>query len=149
MRLMLLPLTAFLGIYYLFLSGLISPFIQNELAIEGLLYATPIIILSPLTIVHLGNKKKLKIYAGEIGLGKKLDLYYEVTSNTMKTAMYNSLFSACGLLLTGHEGFSIYFAVIIFWVVLQWPSPRKVCKQLMLKGDERTMVLTKGEAFKF
>jgi hypothetical protein len=59
-----------------------------------------------------------------------------------------SFLLAIGFFLTSDERFSIYFAVIIIWCAWQWPTPRRVAGDLKLKGDERKMVLTKGEAFK-
>jgi hypothetical protein len=55
---------------------------------------------------------------------------------------------AAGLFLTGSEWFAIYFLGLVVWLVFQWPSPRRVSKDLKLRGDEKQMVLTKGEAFK-
>jgi hypothetical protein len=149
MRRMLFPLATFLGIYYLFLSGLISPFIQDESMINIMLMVYPTIILIALTIVHLGIRKLLKANTDIVGLGKKLDLFYEVTRRKMKMMLQVSVFTATGFLLTGHEWFSLYFAGIILWFFFQWPSPRKASRLLKLKGDERSMVMTKGEAFLF
>ncbi len=149
MRRMLFPLTIFLAIYYLFLSDLISPFIDDARIIALMLVVYPIIVLITLTIVHLGIRKILRSCAAIVGLGNKLDIFYEVMRKKMKTALWISVFTASGFLLTGHEWFSLYFAGIIAWFVFQWPTPRKVSNQLKLKGDERTMVLTKGDAFRF
>jgi len=38
--------------------------------------------------------------------------------------------------------------LILVWLYVQWPSPKRVSKDLELRGDEEKMVLTKGEAFK-
>ena len=146
---LLLLMGVFLVIYYLSLSGLISPYIQEEGLVDFLRYTYLGLILITLTIVHLVVYNKLKHDKEVVGLGKKLDLYYIVVRIRMKTILAISLFTAAGLLFTGHEWFSLYFGGMILWFLWQWPTPRKVSNQLKLKGDERTMVITKGEAFKF
>ena len=146
---LLFPMAVFLLIYYLSLSGLISPYIQEEWIIDFLRYTYLALIVITLTIVHLVVYKRLKSHSQVVGLGKKLDLYFVVVRLRMKTIMVISLFLAAGFLFTGHEWFSIYFGGMMGWLLLQWPTPSKVSKQLKLRGDERTMVITKGEAFRF
>jgi len=139
----------FLVIYYLSLSGMISPYIQEESLVNFLRFTYLVLILITLTIVHLEVYKRLKHHSQVVGLGNKLDLYYLVVQTKMKTALGISLFLAAGLLFTGHEWFTIYFGGLIGWFLFQWPTPKTVSRQLKLKGDERTMVITKGDAFEF
>jgi len=146
---LLFPMGVFLLIYYLSLSGIISPYIQEEWIVDFLRYTYLALILITLTIVHLVVYKRLKHHAEVVGLGKKLDLYYLVVQARMKTILVVSLFLAAGFLITGHEWFSIYFGGMMGWFLLQWPTPQRVSRQLKLRGDERTMIVTKGEAFKF
>jgi len=112
-------------------------------------YAYLALLLTTLTIVHLEIFRRLKSHAVAVGLGKKLDLYYAVVRMRVRTFVVVSLFLATGFFFTGHPSFSIYFACMIGWFLLQWPTPLKVSNQLKLRGDERAMVMTKGEAFKF
>lgn len=146
---MLLPMGVFLLVYYLSLSETISPYIQVEELIDFLRYTYLALILITLTIVHLEIYRRLKSHAKVVGLGKKLDLYNSVVRMRMKTFLAISLFLAAGFFFTGHPWFSIYFACMIGWFLVQWPTPQNVSNQLKLRGDERTMVMTKGEAFKF
>ncbi len=146
---MLLPMGLFLTIYYFSLSGLISPFVEDESMTTIILIVCPTVTLTILTIVHLVTRKRFKINAEVVGLGKKLDLFYLTYQLKMKTASWISTLLAICFFVTGHEWFSIYFSVIMLWFALQWPSPRKVSNQLKLKRDEREMVMTKGEAFRF
>ena len=146
---MLLPMGVFLLIYYLSLSEMISPYIQAEELVDFLRFTYLALIVITLTIVHLETYRKLKSYAAAVGLGKKLDLYYSVVQMRMRTFVVVSLFLAAGFFFTGHPWFSIYFGFMIGWFLVQWPTPLKVSNQLKLKGDERTMVMTKGDAFKF
>jgi hypothetical protein len=146
---LLIPMGAFLVIYYLSLSGLISPYIRKESLVNFLKFTYLILILITLTIVHLEVYKRLKHHSQVVGLGNKLDLYYLIVQTKMKTVLGISLFLAAGLLFTGHEWFTIYFGGMIIWFLFQWPTPKTVSRQLRLKGDERTMVITKGDAFEF
>jgi len=139
----------FLVVYYLSLSGLISPYIWDPSLVDFLRFTYLVLILITLTIVHLEVYKRLKHHSQVVGLGKKLDLYYLVVQMKMKTILGVSLFLAAGLLSTGHEWFTIYFGGMIVWFLFQWPTPKMVSRQLKLKGDERTMVITKGDAFEF
>jgi hypothetical protein len=146
---LLLAMGLFLLIYYLSLSGLISPYITQEDLIDFLRYTYLILIVVALTIVHLVIYRRLKAYSTTVGLGDKLELYYSVVKLRMRTLLGISVFIAAGLLFTGHEWFSIYFGGMLVWSVLQWPTARKVCNQLKLRGDERIMVMSRGDAFEF
>jgi len=139
----------FLVIYYLSLSGLISPYIREDSLVDFLRFTYLVLILVTLTIVHLEIYKRLKHHSQMVGLGKKLDHYYLIVKVRMKTFIGVSLFLAAGLLFAGHAWFTIYFGGMIGWFLFQWPTAKTVSRQLKLKGDERTMVLTKGDAFEF
>jgi hypothetical protein len=52
------------------------------------------------------------------------------------------------LLFSGDEYFNIAFGVLVLWFFLQWPTPGRVCRLLKLRGDEKEMVITRGDAFK-
>ena len=146
---MLLPMGVFLLIYYLSLSERISPSIQAEELVDFLRYTYLALIVITLTIVHLEIYRRLRSHATVVGLGKKLDLYYLVVQMRRKTLLIISFFLAAGFFFTSHPWFSIYFACMIGWFMVQWPTPLKVSAQLKLRGDERAMVMTKGDAFKF
>jgi hypothetical protein len=149
MKRVLIPLAVYLAIYYFFLSGMILPVIWEDKIVIALLAVYPVVIVVSLTIVHLEVRKLLKAKMDLVGLGNKLDFFYLITKKKMKTMLWVSLFSATGFALTFHPWFNIYFALILVWYFFQWPSPRKASNLLRLKGDEREMVMTKGEAFRF
>ena len=145
--LLLLPIAEFLAIYYLILSGVLSKIVEDELADEILLVSIPIIVLLILTIVHLEIGKRCKKISDEPSLGKRLDLYQPIVRRKVNSFVWVSFLLAVGFFITSDERFSVYFGVIIIWFAWQWPSPRRVSYDLKLKGDERKMVMTKGEAF--
>jgi hypothetical protein len=149
MIMMLLPIAEFLAIYYLILSGFLPSIIEDELTIKILLILIPIIVLLILTIVQLEVKKRLKKISDEPSLGKKLDLYFPVAKQKINSLVWVSFLLAVGFFFTSDERFSIYFGVIILLCGWHWPSPRRVARDLRLKGDEREMVITKGDAFNY
>ncbi len=148
MIMMLLPIAEFLAIYYLILSGILPRIVEDELGLQILLISIPILVLMLLTIVQLEAGKRCKKIADESSLGKKMDLYLPVARRKINSLVWVSFLLAIGFFLTSDERFSIYFGVIIIWCAWQWPTPRRVSNDLKLKGDERKMVMTKGEAFR-
>ena len=149
MKRMLLPLACFLGIYYAFFLGAISPFVEDETVTNVMLIAMASIIVIVLTIVHLAARKIYRANIDLVGLGNKLDVFAVVTRKKLNAGMTVSLLAAAGFLVTGRPWFSVCLACIMAWLLAQWPTPRKASRQLKLKRDEREMVLTKGEAFRF
>ncbi len=98
-----------------------------------------------LTIVHWSVKGKMKILIGELSLAKKMDRYYILAMKRVGAGLLASLWMALGFFLTGSEVFSFLFMAILLWLSVQWPSPRKMCSDLSLKGDEREMILYKRD----
>jgi len=145
---MLLSVVALLLIYYFIFIGIIPHLVEDVFIINTLLIITPLIVIVALTIVHLRIAKHCKKISQEPNLGNKLDLYFSQATQKTNSIIFASLILSTGFALTSNETFSIYFAVLILWNLLQWPFPKKVCNNLKLKGDERKMVMTKGEAFK-
>ena len=143
-----IPIGIFLFVYYLLLTGKINPTIQSESVIQGILITFPILVILDLTIVHLVVRKRLLLLAKEVSLGIKVEKYFSVISLRITAIVASAIFMAAGLFITAHELFPVYFLGLIIWLFFQWPNPRKVCRDLRLKGDEEKMVLTKGEAFK-
>ncbi|NOS56338.1 MAG: hypothetical protein HOP37_08800 [Cyclobacteriaceae bacterium] len=145
---MFLPIGTFLVIYYLLLTNQISPSIQSEQVEQIILIVFPILAVLDLTIVHLVVRRKFSLLNREISLGVRLEKYFSVAVIRLSAIVATSLFMAAGLFLTGSEWFAIFFLVLVIWLAFQWPTPRRVSKDLKLRGDEEQMVLTKGEAFK-
>lgn len=98
-----------------------------------------------LTIVHWLIKRKMKVLTGELSLAKKMDRYYILAMTRIGVGLLASLWMALGFFLTGSEVFSFLFIAILLWISVQWPSPRRMCSDLSLKGDEREMILYKRD----
>jgi uncharacterized membrane protein YesL len=147
-QLMMVPLILFIGYYsqvYFFEMkfkievpelGAYLPFIFLGLAI---------IIL---TTVQLSFKKKVRNVASEIGLGIKLEKLGSLLKARMIWQALVTLLMPLGLVLTDEKLFIIFFGVALAWYFIHWPSPTVVSKLLHLRGDEKEMVLSRGEAFK-
>ena len=145
--LVLLPLLIFVYLYFQLQAKKIIPTIQNEEFIMLILLLSTLASIVNLTTVHWLAKKRLTQYSAEVGLGRKLDRYCEIILLRMGAGSASSLLMAVGLLLTGHEFFSLLFILILIWILLQWPSSKKACKDLRLRGDEYEMVLYKKDKF--
>jgi hypothetical protein len=145
---MFIPITVFLTIYYLFLTGKIVALELGDTLVQGILLIFPLLSILTLTIVHLVTAKKFKVLTAEPSLGIRLEKYFSIAFLRIVGLVQASLLMAIGLFLTGSEYFTIYFSALLIWLFFIWPTPKRVCKDLKLKGDESKMVLTKGEAFK-
>ena len=146
-QLMMVPLILFIYFYSQ------SYFYDSQPLIEPrfntyLLYALLGISLITLTIVHMRTRNKATRIATEVGLGIKLEKLGSVLITRMIWKAVITVLMPLGLLATGNQVFSILFGVTLAWFFLQWPTPSRVAKLLKLRGDEREMVLSKGEAFK-
>lgn len=145
--LVLLPLAIFIYIYQQIESKRVTAFIQDEKLVDVAIIVLLSMAVINLTTVHWLSRKRLKKYAGEIGLGNKLDRYYEIVMLRLKGCCASSLMTAVGLLLTESPLFGIFFLLILAWTLLQWPSSRRACRDLQLKGDEYEMVYYKKDKF--
>ena len=145
--LVLLPLAVFIYIYYQLLSKKIVASVLDESLLTIILVSLITLGLVNLTTVHFVANRRLKKYANEVGLGRKLDRFLEIVMFRMGACSASSLVMAVGLLLTGSEWFAIFFVLILLWVMLQWPTAKRACRDLRLKGDEYEMVLFKKDKF--
>ena len=144
---MFVPVAGFLYVYYLVLTNQVKPTLVLEDVIQITLVLFPILALLDLTIVHWFSLRRLKTFSNEMSLGVRLHKYVSVATLRVSGSVATSLFMGAGLYMTHHEFFSIYFGVIVLWTAFNWPTPKKVCRDYKLRGDEEKMVLTKGDAF--
>ncbi|GAB1446972.1 MAG: hypothetical protein KF860_00425 [Cyclobacteriaceae bacterium] len=142
----LIPLGVFIFLYLKMQKGEIYAAIQEQQQILTVQLAVFVLGGLILTIVHLVVKKKLKVHSRELGLGNKMDRYFYLSLNRIVMGALVSILVAGGLWLTGSEIFSVYFLGILLWMASQWPTPKRMCTELLLKGDEKEMVLYKRES---
>lgn len=147
-QLMMVPLIIFTFFYSQSIVNLPTFVIVNQEISRILFFASSVIILIALTIVQLRTKMKANAIAKEVGLGNKLEKLGTVLTRKMVAISMAVLLMPVALLFTGDSYFGIAFGVLALWYFLQWPTPGRVCKLLLLRGDEKEMVITRGEAFK-
>lgn len=130
-----------LFIYFYLQSEKINHFVNREEDVLLIQIIFSVVATGFLTIVHWLVKGKMKILAVELSLAKKMDGYYFLAIKRIGAGLLASLWLALGFFLTGSGLFSFLFMAILLWISVQWPSPRKMCSDLSLKGDEREMIL--------
>jgi hypothetical protein len=147
-QLMMLPLILFI----IFYSRSIIKLPEMTLFAKGitgpLLLMMGVVSMIVLTAVQIVVKKKANTIAKELGLGIKLERLGRVLKNKMVALSVLILLMPLMLMLTDESDFSIGFGILALWYFLQWPTPGRVCRLLKLKGDEREMVITRGDAFR-
>jgi hypothetical protein len=145
--LVLLPLAAFIYLFQQLMTKELEPLIQDEPLARIVIVTLGTFALVNLTSVHWIASRRLKKYSLEVGLGRKLDHYNEIVMFRIGASSASSLMMATGLLLTSNEIFGILFLAILLWTLVQWPTARRACRDLQLKGDEYEMVLYKKDKF--
>lgn len=146
-QLMMIPLILFIYFYtqsYFYDS---QPLIKPPMG-DYLLFILIGLSVVVLTIVQIKSAKKANQIATEVGLGIKLEKLGSVLIARMVWKAAITLLMPLGLVVTGNQLFSVLFGITLAWFFLQWPTPVRVSELLKLRGDEREMVLSKGEAFK-
>lgn len=146
-QLMMIPLILFIYFYtqsyFLDSQPLIEPLTGDYLLLSLIVLSVVV-----LTIVQIKSAKKANRIAAEVGLGIKLEKLGSVLIARMVWKAAITLLMPLGLVVTGNQLFSVLFGITLAWFFLQWPTPGRVSELLKLRGDEREMVLSKGEAFK-
>ncbi len=147
-QLMMVPLIVFIGYYAQ------SYFFDTKLKIEipefvaYLPFAFLGLAVIVLTTVQLIFKNKVRKVASEVGLGIKLEKAGSLLKTRMIWQALVALLMPLGLVLTDEKSFIILFGLTLTWYFLHWPNPTQVSRLLHLRGDEKEMVLSRGEAFK-
>ncbi|NOS90895.1 MAG: hypothetical protein HOP30_03135 [Cyclobacteriaceae bacterium] len=145
---MFIPIAVFLAVYYFLLIGKWTAIIQDEQIVTIILIVFPILAIISLTIVHLVVASRFKALLPEPSLGIRLEKYFSVGFIRLAALASDSVLMAAGLALTGNSYFTLYFTALLLWLCFIWPTPGRVSKDLKLRGDEKKMVISKGEAFR-
>ena len=112
------------------------------------LLGTSVLALVALTVVHFYVRSASRQLVKLTSLGLKLEKLGSVLIKRLLVLAMVTLCMVTGLVLTHYNGFAIGFVLILLWYFVNWPTPGQVSNLLHLKGDEKEMVLSKGEAFK-
>lgn len=142
----LVPLVIFLVLYWQMRAGsIVGSLKDDEYLNQVLLVALSLIVLADWSLSLFLFNKGIKATRTLDSLGKKLDRYFSFTILRFALIVSGSLGLAIGFYLTENQIFTILFSVSFILLLLFWPSPSKVCDDLHLKGDERTLVLYKKD----
>ncbi len=147
-QLMMVPLILFTLYYSRLIESLSGVVVLSREIASILFFVLCGLNVIVLTLVQVMTARKARMIAREIGLGIKLEKLGTVLSRKMVAISIMVMLMPLALLITGDDYFSIAFGVAALWFFLQWPTPGRVCRLLQLRGDEKEMVITRGEAFK-
>jgi len=142
----LIPLLAFVALYWQMQTGNIHGVLRlNEYLNQVLLIALSIFVLIDWMISVIMFRRGLKATRTLDSLGQKLDRYFLFTLLRFGLVVSGSVGLAIGFYLTENQIFTILFSSSFALLLLFWPTPSKVCDDLQLKGDERTLVFYKKD----
>lgn len=147
-QLMMLPLILFILYYSQSIVKLPSLTLFDEQISRIIFFVVGGMSVIFLTAVEILFQRKANVIVREVGLGIKLEKLEKIIKRKLKWISGVVLLMPLMLLFTNDNYFSIAFGVLMLWYFLQWPTPGRVCRLLKLRGDEREMIITRGEAFK-
>jgi len=142
----LLPLLVFVVLYWQIQEGNLSgPFYLDTMVTQILIALMGAVIFTDWVISLLLFNRGLKSIRKIQSLGERLDRYFSLTVLRFAIILSGSIALAIGFFLTESQMFTIIAVSNVLLVLLLWPRPAKVCGDLQLKGDERTLVLYKKD----
>ncbi len=142
----LMPFLVFVVLYWQMQQGNIEgPFRFNEPYSNLMLGLFSLIVFIDGIIAGYLYTKGMKAAQKLDSLGKKLDRFFSFTVLRFTLVISGSLTFAIGFYLTENQFFTVLLGLNISVLLLFWPTPSKVCNDLQLKGDEKTLVLFKKD----
>jgi hypothetical protein len=142
----LVPLLVFVVLYWQLLEGnLHGPFYGEQQISQILLISMGAIIFSEWMISFFLFNARLKPVRKMQSLGIRLDHYYSLTVIRFAIILSGSIVMAVGFGLTENQLFTVIAVSNLLLSIVLWPIPAKVCRDLQLKGDERTLVFFKKD----
>lgn len=144
--LVLIPLVTLVVLYWQILEGnLHGPLYGDDMVNQALLIAMGGIIFSDWMISLFLFNRRLRTIRKMKSLGERLDQYYSLTVKRFALILAGSIVLAVGFYLTENQAFTMIAVSNLVLVLLLWPFASKVCRDLQLKGDERTLVFFKKD----
>lgn len=142
----LIPLLVFVILYWQIQEGnLYSPFYFEETINKVLMIVLGAVIILDWMISFFYFDKRLKFIKRIQSLGVRLESYYSLTIFRFVIILSGSIASAICFSLTENQYFTIIGIANLIVLLLLWPRVSKVCSDLQLKGDERTLVFYKKD----
>jgi hypothetical protein len=137
----LIPFLTFVVLYWQMREGNIEgPFRMNDWYRNIMLGACGLIITTDWILSAFLFSKGIKATHSLGSLGKKLDRYFSFILFRFAIVVSGTLTLAIAFYLTESQYFTVMFVLNMFLLFFFWPTPAKVCDDLLLKGDERTLV---------
>lgn len=147
-QLMMVPLLVFTYHYASAYAFTTRVWISDTTYIRSMLVGVGTFACIALTAVHFFVRARAAKISKQTGLGLKLEQLGSVLMKRLVTLALTTLTMPVSLVLTHHIGFALGFIILLIWFFLNWPTPIQVSNLLKLKGDEKEMVLSRGDAFK-
>jgi hypothetical protein len=144
--LILVPMLAFVFLYFEIQSQSVrGPYKDDHFLSRIVVIAMMSLVVLVWIVSFVHYFRKLPRIRTIGSLGERLDEYYTLTSVRFVSFTASSLALAAGFLLTEHQVLTLTFVVSFVLALVLWPLPSKVCRDLQLRGDERTLVLYKKD----
>ena len=142
----LAPLIVFLIIYWLIIQEEIrGPFYLDESTTQILLLLLGGVVIMDWIGSLMVFGKGISSIISVPSLGDRLDKYYRYTLVRFSIVATGTLTLAVGFYLTEDQMFTVIAGGSMLLLLMFWPFPSKVCRDLKLKGDERTLVFYKKD----
>lgn len=144
--LLLIPLTLFIFLYQGLLHGFLVT-IETDFSNDFILYTAIGIACIDWAVALLLFTQSIKPVRKLQSLGEKLSRYAPLTLIRNILFCTGMVVLAPGYYLTESNWITIVFFGSLILPAYFWPFPKRVCKELKLKGDEEMMVLYKMDSF--
>lgn len=142
----LTPLLVFVVLYWLIIEGeLRGIFYRDDETTKILLLLFSGIVLMDWIGSFIVFNKGIASIISLPSLGERLDKYYRYTLVRFSIVATGTLTLAVGFYLTEDQLFTVISGGSMLLLLGFWPFPSKVCRDLKLKGDERTLVFYKKD----
>jgi hypothetical protein len=137
----LLPFLTFVVLYWQMQEGnLEGPFRTNEWYRNVMMGACGLILTTDWILSAFLFAKGLKATHSLDSLGNKLDRYFSFVLFRFAIVTSGALTLAIAFYLTESQYFTVMFVLNMLLLFFFWPTPGRACDDLLLKGDERTLV---------
>ena len=145
--LVLIPLVIFLFLYYQAQVEKSLPIVQNQETLLLLRWSLFLTALGGLISVQLYIRKQLIKVSQAVSLGEKMDRYFPLALVRTCLGSFSAFLMNIGFFLTSSIWFAITFGLIMLWIWWQWPTPKRFCKDLAVRKDERELMLNSKDSF--
>lgn len=145
--LVLVPPSVFVFLYFVWPKRASYSILEKDEMVVLILSVVSALVIGELTIVHLYLRRHLRKLSAEAGLGNKMDGYVTLAMLRQFAASSAAMVLAICFYFTASNWSAIFFVCILLWTAWHWPSPKRFCKDLSVRSDERELILNSKESF--